>query len=133
MYRQVVRAIDEIPENAKFLMGADILNLVHKFGDKVKDLKTLYGFRLLVKKRAAEYKRTIGQEVDPEKLSELIWNAMDPKSKMTATQMGIHRQDYFRMTEHIDERYSVTYGQEFQSPKDDPMGVFAMGARSKSC
>ena len=24
LYRQVVRAIDEIPENAKFLMGADI-------------------------------------------------------------------------------------------------------------
>ena len=45
LYRQVVRAVDEIPENAKFLMGAEIANLVHKFGVKVKDLKTLYGFR----------------------------------------------------------------------------------------
>ena len=43
LYRQVVRAVDEIPENAKFLMGAEIVNLAHKFGDKVKDLKTLYG------------------------------------------------------------------------------------------
>ena len=53
LYRQIVPAVDGIPENAKFLMGADISNLVHKFGDKVKDLKTLYGFMLLVKKRAA--------------------------------------------------------------------------------
>ena len=45
-----MKAVDEILENAKFLMGADISNLVHKYGDKVKDLKTLYGFRLLLKK-----------------------------------------------------------------------------------
>ena len=86
--------MDELPGNAKFLMGADIWNFVHEYGDKVKDLKTLYGFRLLLKKRAAEYKKVIGLEVDPEKLKELIWNAMDPNSKMTATQMGIHRQEY---------------------------------------
>ena len=61
LHGQVVRAVDEIPDNAKFLMCADISNLVHKFGDKVKDLKSLYGLRLLVKKRAAEYKKTIGQ------------------------------------------------------------------------
>ena len=61
-------------------MGADISNLVYKFGDKAKDFKTVSGFRLLVKKRAAEYKKTIGQEVDPEKLRELIWNAMDLNS-----------------------------------------------------
>ena len=29
LYRQIVRAVDEIPENAKFLMGADFSNLVH--------------------------------------------------------------------------------------------------------
>ena len=90
LYRQVVRAVDEIPENAKFLMGAEISNLVHKFGDKVKDLKTLYQFRLLVANRAAAFKKTIGEDVDPEKLRELIWNAMDPGSKMMATQMGVH-------------------------------------------
>ena len=41
--RQIVRAVSEIPDNAKFLMGAGVSNLVHKFGDKVKDLTTLYG------------------------------------------------------------------------------------------
>ena len=60
-------------------MGADISNLVHKYGHKAKDFKTLYGFRFLLKKRAAEYKKVIGLEVDPEKLKELIWNAMGRK------------------------------------------------------
>ena len=78
LYRQVVKAVDEILENAKFLMGADISNLVHKYGDKVEDLKTFYGCRLLLKKRAAEYKKMIGVKADPEKLKELIWNAVDP-------------------------------------------------------
>ena len=89
----------------------------------MKDLKTLYGFRLLVKKRAAEFKKTIGEDVDPEKLRELIWNTMDPNSKMMATQMGVHKQDYAEMTKFIDGRYRVTYGHvQFHSPEDDPMG-----------
>ena len=56
LYRQVVRAVDDIPENAKFLMGAELSDMVKRYGDKVKDLKSMYGFRLLLKKRAAEYK-----------------------------------------------------------------------------
>ena len=50
----------------------------------------MYGFRLLPKKRAAGYKKVIGEEVDPEKLKEFIWNAMDPSSKMIATQQNVH-------------------------------------------
>ena len=43
---------------------------------------------------------------------------MDPNSKMMATQMGLHKQDYAEMTKFIDERYRVTYGHvEFHSPK----------------
>ena len=98
-------------------MGADISNLVHKYGEKVKDLKT----RLPT---PAEEK---GGRA---KLKELIWNAMDPGSKMTATQMGIHRQEYAKIVEHIDERFKVTYGHvEFQLFKNDPMGVFLVGER----
>ena len=94
LYRQIVQSVDAIPDNAKFLMGADIGNLVHKHGDKVKDLKSLFGFRGLLKKRAAEYKKVIGEEVDPDKLKELLWNAMDPGSKMIATQTMVHRGTY---------------------------------------
>ena len=44
--RQVVQTMDDIPENTKFLMGAALSELVGKHHDKVKDLKSLYGFRL---------------------------------------------------------------------------------------
>ena len=83
----------------------------------------------MVANRAAAFKKTIGEDADPEKLRELIWNAMDPSSKMMATQMGVHRGNYAAMTTFIDERYRVTFGHvEFQSStKDDPMGIFAIG------
>ena len=80
LYRQVVQAVDDIPENAKFPMGAAVSEIVGKHHDKVKDLKSLYGFRHLLWRRAAEYKKTIGEEVDHGKLKEIIWNAMDPGS-----------------------------------------------------
>ena len=78
LYRQVVRSVDEIPENAKFLMGAEIANLVHKFGDKVKDLKTLHGFRLMVAKQAAAYKKTIGEAVAQKSLGNLFGTRWTP-------------------------------------------------------
>ena len=47
------------------MTGADMSSMVHKYGDKVKDLKSIYGFKLLLKKWAAEYKTMIGEEVGP--------------------------------------------------------------------
>ena len=44
LYRQILQSIDQIPDNAKFLMCADLSNMVHKYGDKIKDSKSLYGF-----------------------------------------------------------------------------------------
>ena len=80
LYRQIARKIDAVPENQKFLMGADLVDMAKKYGDKVRDLKSLYGFRLLLKKRAALYKKAVGEEVDKEKLKEIIWNVMDADS-----------------------------------------------------
>ena len=80
-----------------------------------------------MKKRAAEYKRRIGSQVEPGKLHEILWNAMDPASNMVASQLGVHTKDYDTLTEHIDTRYKITYGHvEFENPKDDPMGIFAV-------
>ena len=70
----------------------------------------MYGLRLLLKKRAPEYKKVIGVEVDPEKLKELTWNAMGPSSKIIATQQNVHRDNYKIIVEHIDERFRVIYG-----------------------
>lgn len=90
LYRTIVKHMDDIPENAGFLLGAEITAMAEKFGPKVKDLKTLYGFRLLLKKRAAEFKKTVGEEVEESKMHEIIWNVMDPASKMIASQLKVH-------------------------------------------
>ena len=37
--------------------------MVEQFKSKLVDLRSVYGFRLLLKKRAAEYKKSIGEEV----------------------------------------------------------------------
>ena len=120
LLRQVIRTVDDIPENAKFLMGAELSAMVEKYGAKVKDLKSMYGFRLLLKKRAAEYKKMIGEEVDSGKLHEILWNVMDPDTKLTASRQGVHTKSYKALTEHIDERYKMTFGHvDMQDKKDD--------------
>ena len=54
----------------------------------------------------------------------------EPNSKMMATQMGVHKQDFAEMTNFLDERYRVTYGHlDSPSPKDDPMGIFSASVR----
>ena len=40
LYRLIVKAIDEIPENAKFLKGAELSNMVEQFKSKVVDLRS---------------------------------------------------------------------------------------------
>ena len=52
--------LDAVPENAEFVMNADLLQLANIHGSKVCNLKFLYGFRLFLKKRNAEYKHIIG-------------------------------------------------------------------------
>ena len=69
--------MDDTPEKARFLTGAAFSELVNKYHDKAKDLKSLYGFKLLLKKRAAE-SQTIGEGVGHEKLKDIIWNVVDP-------------------------------------------------------
>ena len=97
LYRQIARKIDAVPENPKFLMGADLVDMAKKYGDKVRDLKSLYGFLLLLKKRAALYKKAVGKEVDKEKLKEIIWNVMDADSKLLATRMELAAKGFDEM------------------------------------
>ena len=108
LYRQVARKIDAVPENQKYLLGAELVDMAKKYGDKVRDLKSLYGFRLLLKKRAALYKKAVGEEVDKEKLEEIIWNVMDTDSKLLATRMGLASKGFDEIAAHIDQRYQIT-------------------------
>ena len=87
----------------------------------------MYGFRFLLKKRAAEYKKIIGEEVDSMKLHEILWNVMDPDTKLTASRQGVHTKSYKALTEHIDERYKMTFGLVgLHDKKDDPMGFVSL-------
>ena len=128
LYRLICDAVDAVPHNAQFFLGADISNLVHKYVDKVKDLKTLYAFRLLLKQRAAHFKKTIGKEVADDKLKEVLWNTMDGASKQLAQQAGVDDGEYKALCAHIDMRFKLTYGTFDQKAgsKDDPMGLHAL-------
>ena len=84
------------------------------------------GFRRMLKKRAALYKKAVGEEVDKEKLKEIIWSVMDADSKILATRMELAKGGFDKTAGHIDQRYQITYGHVEQGPKDDPMGIFAL-------
>ena len=60
VYRQISQMRDAVPENAGFVMNAELLQLAGIYGPKVRDLKSLYGFRIFPKKRNAEFKKIIG-------------------------------------------------------------------------
>lgn len=82
LYRQVCQFVDPIAENAKFHMLTDLNNLTKMYGNRVIDLRTLYGFRLLLKRQHINYKKIVGESPDAAQNMQILWNAMDPASKM---------------------------------------------------
>ena len=56
---------------------------------KVRDLRSLYGFRLLLKKKNAEYKKVIGSKPEDEQSRLIMWNVLDPESKRLAASDGV--------------------------------------------
>ena len=65
MYRQIYQIIDAVPEDAQFHMKNDMTGPAKTFGPKVTDLKSFYGFRLLLKKRMAESKKVLSEDLEP--------------------------------------------------------------------
>ena len=57
LYRLIRQLVDSIPDDAAFHLSNELGILTSLHGGKVKDLRTLYGFRLLFKRKVAEYKR----------------------------------------------------------------------------
>ena len=53
LYRQICQLVGSIPEDAAFHLSNELGNLTSLHGGKVKDLRTLYGFRLLLKRKVA--------------------------------------------------------------------------------
>ena len=114
-------------------MDCLITALPQQYAMGIKTLKDLYGFRLLLKKKVAEYKKVVGQEPSHKKLGEILWSCMDVGSKQLASQSGLDKKavskdvDMYKvLCEDVDRRYRIQYGTlDFKTSgaKDDPMGL----------
>ena len=100
------------------------MGLVKMHADKIKNLKDLYGFRLLLKRKEAEYEREIGNKPDDTQMKQILWNTMDPASRVAASQAKADGKDYKTLADHIDGRYKITYGTlEYKTSSKDAMDI----------
>ena len=131
LYRLVWQLVDAIPENAALHLSKELLNLTKVHGGKVTDLRTLDEFRLLLKRKVAEYKKVIGHGPSEENSYAMLWNVMDADSKTKAMALGLAGtgKAYKDLYEHIDQRYRIMYGHmDYKAQKkDDPMGLALLG------
>ena len=129
LYRVVCQLVDAIPENAAFHLNNELLNLTKQYGSKVVDLRTLYGFRLLLKRKVAEYKKVIGNNPSEENSYAILWNVMDPDSKTKAMAANLAGRTYKELYDHIDQRHRIMFGTlDYKAEKkDDPMGLALLG------
>ena len=99
---------------------------------KVRDLRSLYGFRLVLKKKNAEFKKVVGEHPKDEQSKLIIWNFLDPESKRFAATDKVANMDYDAMKKLIDMRFKISHGNLEHKPqsKDDPMGL-ALSALSR--
>ena len=102
--------LDAVPENAEFVMNAELLQLASTYGPKINDLRALYGFRLLLRKMNAEFKRTIGTPPEDAQSNLILWNVLDVESKRLAATEKVADMSYEEMARWIDMRYKITYG-----------------------
>lgn len=64
LYGQIFQIVDAVPEHVAFVTNAALLQLAAQHWPKVTDICSLYGFRLLLKKKKkknAEYKKVVGE------------------------------------------------------------------------
>ena len=124
-----------------FACDQAIIQLSHEHAGKVKNLKGSYQFRILLKKKVAEYKKIIGNEPDMNMLKKILFSCMDLESKQHIADFGRDqvKKDasgkeipmYKTFCEDIDKRYKLQYGILELKPRkdhDDPMGLHVVGA-----
>ena len=91
VYRQVVQILDAVPENAPFIMNAELLQLATLHGPKVRDNRSSYGCRPLLKKKNAEYKKVIGSQPDDEQSRLIFWNVLTRSPSALQPLTGLRR------------------------------------------
>ena len=94
LYRSIYNSVDAIPANAEFTYDQALMQLVPMYAGKVKNLKDLYEFRVLLKKRVNEYKKEIGKEPDHNKLKDISLACMDVNSKQLISSAGLDKKKF---------------------------------------
>ena len=144
LYRLIYNSIDPIPANPEFHYDHKLSTLMVEWAPKIKNLKDLYAFRVLLRTKALEYKKTIGHEASKEQLRNILYTVMDTNSKQMAGDKGLDVQQfdahgnpknmYKELCEEIDRRYKIEFGTlEVRGPvKDDPMGLSKLEEKEDS-
>ena len=74
LYRPVNQSVDALPANAKLFVDCQLSELPRLHFDNFKNMKDLYGFKMMLKVKVAEYKNMMGFEPDHQKFSDIVWN-----------------------------------------------------------
>ena len=111
------------------------MQISQEYAGKIKNLKDLYQFRILLKRKVAEYKKIIGQEPDMNMLKNILFSCMDLESKQHIADCALDQPKldkegkpipmYKTFCEDIDKRYKLQYGTLELKPRkdhDDPNG-----------
>ena len=88
-----------------FFLDSQFTAMPQVYGDKIKGLKDLYNFRLMLKSKTVAYKKAIGHEPDLEQLKQVLYVCMDLQSKSLVPQSGLDRKGYAELIEDSDRRY----------------------------
>ena len=102
-------------------MNNDLNNLTKMYGNKVVDLRLLYGFGLLLKSNILEFKKLIGERPSEEQSMQIFWNAMDPASKVISLQqkLDVEPSGYKELGEHVDFVHKMQFGAlDFESQRE---------------
>ena len=81
VYRLICNTVDAVLENYQFYMDSQFTAISQIYGDKIKGLKELYNFRMMLKAKFIACKKAIGHEPDHGHLKQILYVCMDVVSK----------------------------------------------------
>ena len=92
-----------------------------KFGTKVTNLRYVYWFQLLLKKKMIECNKILGKQFDPEQTMHILWTSLDARSREIAASEKLDEKEYKDMYDHIDRRRRAQPEFSSKPPKTQDM------------
>jgi hypothetical protein len=133
--RLVLERADKPPDNAVFTMNLGMSKLViDKDGKEVvcKGLKELMAFIKTVDDASTQFQRNAGQKPDPGRLKELLWQVIDPATRIELSRMGYDQvnKSYDETCKEIKRRHDFYFPAQvvLARPGNDKMDISAIGA-----